>query len=126
MLSLALHDTRWRVRALSIIRGLADELLLTSLMTDPKAKSLFENPGSPEFRVLMLKNFGSKFSPEQCQMKVAFSSPPRPSQPLLLFEMNHEVLSSGTEFLSIYVPGAAHEGGNQDQGPLHQQVCDDD
>jgi hypothetical protein len=94
-------------------------------MTGPKTKSLFENPGSPEFRVLMLKNFGSKFSPEQCQMKVNFSSP-RLSQLPRLFEMNHEVLSSGTEFLSIYVPGAAHEGGNQDQGALHQQVCDDD
>lgn len=111
-----------------------DELVLASLMADPKTKSLFENLASPEFRVLMLKNFGSKFSSEQCQKKVAFLflAPPNPLTSCTtffltaLFEMNEEVLSCGTEFLSIYAPGSAHEAGHQDQRPLHQQVCHDD
>ena len=53
-----------------------DELTLSSLLTDPKTKSLFDNPDSPECRALLLKNFGSKFSPEQCQKKVMLLPPP--------------------------------------------------
>jgi len=51
--------------------GVMDELSLVSLLTDPKTKELFaQNPDSPECRALLLKKFGSKFSPEQCLMKV--------------------------------------------------------
>jgi hypothetical protein len=48
-----------------------DELSLVSLLTDPKTKDLFaQNPDSPECRALLLNKFGSKFSPEQCLIKV--------------------------------------------------------
>jgi len=51
--------------------GLLDEMALVSLLTDPKTKNLFvRNPDSPECRALLIKKFGSKFSPEQCQKKV--------------------------------------------------------
>jgi len=51
--------------------GLMDEMALVSLLTDPKTKDLFvRNPDSPECRALLIKKFGSKFSPEQCQKKV--------------------------------------------------------
>ena len=73
------HPDRHSLACLSILRGLVDELALASLMADPKTKSLFENLASPEFRVLMLKNFGSKFSSEQCQKKVAFCFSPLPT-----------------------------------------------
>ena len=52
--------------------GLMDEMALVSLLTDPTTKALFVgDPDSPECRALLIKKFGSKFSPEQCQKKVS-------------------------------------------------------
>ena len=97
-----------------------DELNLASLLTDPKTKDLFEDPSSPECRAMLLKKFGSKFTPEQCQKRVAIFSPSPPEvapcnltpfrpPPLPLFalrEMNVQTLRCSTDFVSKCVPGA--------------------
>jgi hypothetical protein len=54
-------DTAW---------SLMDEMALASMLTNKKTMGLFENPDSAECRHLLLKKFGKKFTPEQCQKKV--------------------------------------------------------
>ena len=48
----------------------ADELTLASLLTDLKTKYFDEDPTSDDSRALLLKKFGTKFSPADCVKKV--------------------------------------------------------
>ena len=67
---------RAHARALfSCVRAHAHLQTLSSLLTDPKTKDLWSNPDSPESRALLLKTFGSKFTPEECQKKVLSATP---------------------------------------------------
>jgi hypothetical protein len=75
-LALCLSHTFSRTHALfSCVRAHAHLQTLSSLLTDPKTKDLWSNPDSPESRALLLKTFGSKFSPEECQKKVLSATP---------------------------------------------------
>jgi hypothetical protein len=63
--------SRARTRALcSCVCTRAHIQTLSSLLTDPKTKGLWSNPDSPESRALLLKTFGTQFTPEECQKKV--------------------------------------------------------
>jgi hypothetical protein len=48
---------------------------LSSLLTDPKTKGVLSSPNSPESRALLLKTFGARFTPEECQKKVLSATP---------------------------------------------------
>ena len=50
--------------------SIMDELTLASLLTDSKTKYFAEDPTSDDSRALLLKKFGTKFSPADCVKKV--------------------------------------------------------